>query len=312
MSEVVIIGGGLSGLSAAWQLELLGVNYTLVEVKNRLGGSIITEPEGGFVIDGGAFACARDGDWSFLAELDLAGALVPFVEDKVMFKDGTQSLVNALISRLTNPVLTRMAVSTVGRLDDTGRFGICLENGMLMDARAVIVAAPARYAEHILHTLQPEVAYRLLGYHYDSVARVSLGYRREDVGTLPESPPEDYPITFWQIVTHPARVPDGHVMLRAGIRLEPPHEIPPDLPLQLAALMQLPLNPVVSALHYWENADSLTRDRPDHAANMTAIEHLLPGGVALVGSDYRAYRLDQQVTQGRAAAHQIADWLRKH
>ncbi len=39
---------------------------------------------------------------------------------------------------------------------------------------------------------------------------------------------------------------------------------------------------------------------------MDAIDSLLPRPVALVGSDYRAFRLDQQIEQGRAAARQVA------
>jgi hypothetical protein len=38
---------------------------------------------------------------------------------------------------------------------------------------------------------------------------------------------------------------------------------------------------------------------------MEAIDRLLPETAALVGSDYRARHLDQQVEQGRAAARRI-------
>lgn len=42
MRDVVIIGGGLSGLAAAYELEKHNVDYTLIEVKRELGGSIRT------------------------------------------------------------------------------------------------------------------------------------------------------------------------------------------------------------------------------------------------------------------------------
>lgn len=38
--HVLIIGGGIAGLSAAWQLQQQGISYTLVEAANRLGGMI--------------------------------------------------------------------------------------------------------------------------------------------------------------------------------------------------------------------------------------------------------------------------------
>lgn len=316
MSDVIVIGGGLSGLSAAWELERLHVDYTLIEVKNRLGGSIHTVHERGFILDAYDFAIEKTGDWAFLAELGLAGALavvdVTADAEIVIFKDGTETLIDALVSKITAPVLLRMAVSSLGRLE-SGRFGVCLENGLMLDARALVIAAPARYAERMLRSLQPEAAYRLLDYRYDSVARVSLGYDRAMLDALPAQPSEDeYPITFWQMTDHPARVPAGHVLLRAGVRLEVEDVVPDKLALEVAALVRLPLNPAAARVAYWAEGDPLTRRWAGHSENIAAIERLLPPGVALVGSDYRAERFDQRVEQGRAAARTVAAWLRQH
>jgi protoporphyrinogen oxidase len=309
-----VIGGGLSGLVAAWELERQGVNYTLIEVKRRLGGSIGTVREAGFTLDTGPFMFEKYGGWPFLDELGIADALdvVGKYRDGnlVMFRDGAQTLVDALVTRITQPVMLRMAVSSLGRINER-HFGVCLENGLMLDTKALIIAAPARYAEHMLRALQPEVAYRLLDYRYDSVARVSLGYRLEDVGDIPEDPPADYPITFWQRIVHPARVPEGCVLLRAGVRLTVEDVVEPNLALGLAAAMRWPLNPLVGRADYWPEADSLTRHLPEHAANMDAIDHLLPPGVALVGSDYRAKRLNDQIDGGRAAARRVAAFLQK-
>ncbi len=57
--HVVIIGGGISGLATAYALQSeaqkagLALTYTLLERDNRLGGKIVTERTGGFVIEGG-------------------------------------------------------------------------------------------------------------------------------------------------------------------------------------------------------------------------------------------------------------------
>jgi oxygen-dependent protoporphyrinogen oxidase len=51
--DVVIIGGGISGLSAAYELERRGVPYTLLESSPRLGGLIRTEYLDGFTIEAG-------------------------------------------------------------------------------------------------------------------------------------------------------------------------------------------------------------------------------------------------------------------
>ncbi|MFN8450184.1 MAG: hypothetical protein U0521_16765 [Anaerolineae bacterium] len=59
--------------------------------------------------------------------------------------------------------------------------------------------------------------------------------------------------------------------------------------------------PVVEWAYYWAEADLPSRALPEHAEAMDAIDALLPTGVAIAGSDYRAKRLDQQVEQGRRA-----------
>ena len=53
MRNVIIVGGGISGLAAAWELQQLGVPFTLFEASDRLGGIVRTDYVGEFVIDAG-------------------------------------------------------------------------------------------------------------------------------------------------------------------------------------------------------------------------------------------------------------------
>lgn len=53
MTRVVVAGGGISGLTAAWELVAAGADVTLVEASNRLGGKIATEPFAGIALDTG-------------------------------------------------------------------------------------------------------------------------------------------------------------------------------------------------------------------------------------------------------------------
>ena len=50
---VVIVGGGISGLSAAYYLAKAGVSSTLIEKRPRLGGVIQTERIDGCLVEGG-------------------------------------------------------------------------------------------------------------------------------------------------------------------------------------------------------------------------------------------------------------------
>ena len=162
----------------------------------------------------------------------------------------------------------------------------------------MIVTAPARYAEHMLRALAPEAALLLMDYRYDPVVRVSLGYRREDVPDLPDAPR----FKFLQRYELPERVPAGHVLIRAGVRLDETIKSPDDALQRVRDLLAAPAEPVVQWAYYWAEADSLSRYLPEHGEAMDAIDRLLPPGVVIAGSDYRAKRLDQQVEQGRAAA----------
>jgi oxygen-dependent protoporphyrinogen oxidase len=53
MKNVVIIGGGIAGLAAAYELHRRGVPFVLLERGARLGGVVFSEQVDGFTIDGG-------------------------------------------------------------------------------------------------------------------------------------------------------------------------------------------------------------------------------------------------------------------
>lgn len=41
--DVVVIGSGISGLAASWQLSKSGINHIIVESRNRIGGRITSK-----------------------------------------------------------------------------------------------------------------------------------------------------------------------------------------------------------------------------------------------------------------------------
>lgn len=57
--NVIVIGGGAAGLSAAWTLRKQGIDVTLLEAKGRTGGRLDGDRVNGFSLDGGAdFFCS--------------------------------------------------------------------------------------------------------------------------------------------------------------------------------------------------------------------------------------------------------------
>ena len=55
--HLVIIGGGITGLSAAWEAQQRGIAYTLLEASDRWGGKVISSEirmnGSRFLVDGG-------------------------------------------------------------------------------------------------------------------------------------------------------------------------------------------------------------------------------------------------------------------
>ena len=305
---VMVIGGGISGLAAAFELERLGVDYTLIEVKGRLGGSVVSARSGGWVLDGGPFVLQRTRPWPLLASLGLDDALytvarLPDGTEQVAFKIGTQTLVDALAARLQRGrILTRMAVSTLGAVGS--RFSVCMENGMVYDADALIVAAPARFAERMFYTFVPEISLRLLRFRYDTITRVSLGFAADAIRLPPVSPPDlGFALRRW--TDSPHRVPPGHVLVQIGVRFPLAQTTADALAQEVCRSHKWHAEPVITRADYWPESHALNPHAPEHAALMDEIDVLLPARVALVGSDYRARRFEDRLSQAIDAARRV-------
>lgn len=311
MRDVVVIGGGLSGLAAAYELEQHNIDYTLIEVKRQLGGSLHTIEQSNFIMDMGAFALANSLDDTWLDTLGLSDTLYNLNENTVAFKQGTEALVQAIATKLTAPRLMRMAVSSIGKLDN-GRCSICLENGMMLDAGALIIAVPARYAQRLFYGYITPLTEKLLDYQYDTIHRVSLGFRSNDIPAHIPNPP-DMGFVFIHRTDHPSRVPAEHTLLQFGLRVAPDRV---DSLEQVVTMLRDRFNlpqPTVAAMGYWAEADPVSCYHDDHATWVQAVKDKLPERVTLIGSDYSLHppsykgivRLDERITQGKTAARQV-------
>ena len=77
--KVVIVGGGISGLAAAYTLHKKGVDAVVLEEKSVPGGRIVGDKQEGFVLDHGAlfFMKCYDATYKLIDELGLQEDLVP-------------------------------------------------------------------------------------------------------------------------------------------------------------------------------------------------------------------------------------------
>jgi oxygen-dependent protoporphyrinogen oxidase len=76
---IAIIGGGITGLSAAFTLHKRGVPFVLVEVERFLGGVIRTETRDGFLLEGGpdSMLAQKPEGLALARELGLGDRLLP-------------------------------------------------------------------------------------------------------------------------------------------------------------------------------------------------------------------------------------------
>jgi len=315
MRDVVVIGGGLSGLSACYELDKLSLPYTVVEVKRRFGGAICSISDSGFIMDASAFAFRQPAADVLPPEFDLADSIRPIGADACVFHQGAESLIRAFATRLGGGRLMRMAVSSIGRLG--GRFTICLENGLMLDAGALILAVPAPYAARMLWNLAPEAAQQLTKFRYDPLRRVSLGYHKRDLPT-PLDLTRDETFPFIIATDQPDRVPDrDHLLIQVGFRSAA--DLSADQSIRaVSRRLGFGRLPLAARVDYWAEADLLSDYAEDQRDKLGKIRQLLPAGLRLIGSDYclgapetgGIARLDERILMGARAAREAVDYLR--
>ena len=75
---IAVVGGGISGLAAAHRLSELGARVTLFESTSRLGGTVLTDNEDGFLIEGGpdSFVSGKGSVIGLAEELGIADRII--------------------------------------------------------------------------------------------------------------------------------------------------------------------------------------------------------------------------------------------
>lgn len=84
MTRVAIVGGGITGLSAAYELTTAGIDFTLFEATSRLGGVIQTLARDGFLVEAGpdSFLTAKPATIELARELGIEDQLIGSNDDE--------------------------------------------------------------------------------------------------------------------------------------------------------------------------------------------------------------------------------------
>ena len=90
--DVAIVGGGITGLAAAYELERRGLQVRVLEATTRVGGVIVTERFDGWVVDAGpdSLLVQKPAAVALCRELGLADRLVPTLQPRTAYvvRDG--------------------------------------------------------------------------------------------------------------------------------------------------------------------------------------------------------------------------------
>ena len=86
-TEVAIVGGGISGLTAAYALAREGVPFTLLESGPRWGGRILTERVDGFLLEGGpdSLFAQKTSAFELCRALGIEHRLIPAREPRTVY-----------------------------------------------------------------------------------------------------------------------------------------------------------------------------------------------------------------------------------
>lgn len=127
--EVAVVGGGISGLAAAWELHARRTPCVLFERSARLGGIVRTDRIDGFTIDGGpdALLAEKPAAIELCRELGLGDRLIPTQTPRTAFVLRAGRL-HALPAASVLGIPTRLAPLAASRLlSAPGRARMALE-----------------------------------------------------------------------------------------------------------------------------------------------------------------------------------------
>jgi protoporphyrinogen/coproporphyrinogen III oxidase len=343
--KVIVAGAGIAGLAAAWELTRQGVTDVVVlESERRAGGTIVTEPVDGFLVEGGpdGFLAGEPELPSLATELGIADqlvdqqargtalwngtALAPLDEGRAAallgidagkseiaagfrsFAGGMAEPVAALLERLFGKV--KFAKGVAGLIPLKRGWHVAITGGSAHDADAIVLALPAYSAGRLLEAAGASHARALAETPYVPSITVSVAYRESQFSRAPKGAgfvvesPQEIRACTFSSLKFPARAPQGHALLRAYL---PPQDGDPALiaHVQLASILGIFGEPLWSRVFYWDRG--LPRYRAHHAELVADIRKRLRRlpPIAIAGAGYDGAGVSACVRSGREAAQQL-------
>jgi len=219
VSRVVVVGAGIAGLVAAWDIAMAGADVTILESEGRPGGIIATEQRDGFLVECGpdGFLAAEPELPALAAELRIGTRVVaqqargsslwtgkgfePLEEGRAAallgidargtnltagfqsFAEGMAEPVAVLVERLlTNLHFTQGVTGIAPARAGIRGWRVAVTGGSAHEAEALVLALPAYAAGRWLEQIGVSGARALADVVYAPSVTVSLAYRADQIG----------------------------------------------------------------------------------------------------------------------------------
>lgn len=213
MVDLIVVGGGLTGLTVALRRARAGARVVVLEGSRRFGGQLHTERAGGFVVEQGAegFIAASHAVQELAEELGIADRLVDQLEHRSYgfdgsqltalaageaarflgfqvpakelgrgiraFQGGMQDVIDALCAELSDRAELRTETPVLAVEPLAGGARVVLASADMVAAE-VVIATPAVAAAALLERAFGRAAAALHTAILSSSVTVSLAYRR--------------------------------------------------------------------------------------------------------------------------------------
>ncbi len=237
-------------------------------------------------------------------------------------RGGLQELVGALAHTIRAEIrlgtrVTRLAATPAGG------YRLLLDDSVMLEADAVVLATPAYVSADLLRHTAPELATKLDAIRYVSTATVSLGYNADEFEhpldgfgfVVPRHEQARLLACTWTSTKFPQRAAPGTVLLRAfvgGPRREGLVALDDDALVglvreELRAIMGVSARPTLARVFRWHRSNP--QYEVGHLDRVDEIEALAPTGLYLTGSAYRGVGIPDCVRQGQETAAAVARYL---
>ncbi|MEN9577516.1 MAG: hypothetical protein RJA70_525 [Pseudomonadota bacterium] len=235
------------------------------------------------------------------------------------FKDGVQTLTDALAAQLGDRIRTRCAVQTVQRTELGYR--VVLPSGESLDAAHLICALPARAMAPLLGSVDGDLASELASIPYGSTATVAFGWPRAAVPhaldafgfVVPDRENRRIIASTWASKKFQGRAPGDYVLLRAfvGAGESAALNAETDGPLidlarsELRELLGVTARPLFASVSRQLNA--MPKYIVGHSARVARIEALLEKapGLRIAGNSLYGVGIPDAIAAGERAAEAL-------